>query len=57
MVNLSNVTHNCVWSRPIEQVASTTSSMVETYTNASMGVEGLLYGRRNCKTIYNKISI
>jgi hypothetical protein len=57
MVNLSNVTHTCVWGMPNEQASSTTASVVETCTDASMGVEDLLHGRNNCKTTHNKISI
>jgi hypothetical protein len=57
MVNLSNVTHTCVWGRPIEQVSSTAASVVETDTDASMGIKGLLHERNKCKTTYNKISI
>jgi hypothetical protein len=57
MVNLSNVTHTCVWGAPNEHVASTVASVVGLGTDASIGVEGLLLGRNNCKTTYNKISI
>jgi hypothetical protein len=57
MVNLSNVTHTYVWGREIEKDTSSATSVVDTYTHASMGVECLLQGRRNCKTTYNKILI
>jgi hypothetical protein len=56
MVNLSNVTHTCVCGTPNENDSSTAASMVETDTDASIDVEGLLYGCRNYKTSYNKIS-
>jgi hypothetical protein len=42
MVNLSNVTHTCVCGTSNEQVASIVASVVETNTNASIGIEGLL---------------
>jgi hypothetical protein len=57
MVNLSNVTHTCVWGAPNEKVASTVASVVGLGTDASIDVEGLLLGRNNYKTTYNKKSI
>ena len=57
MVNLSNVTHAYVWDAPNEHGASTAASVVDLGTNASIYVEGLLLGHKNCKTTYNKISI
>jgi hypothetical protein len=56
MVNLSNLTHNYVWVNSNEQYTSIVASLVETDTDVSIDVEGLLYGRSNCKTSYNKIS-
>jgi hypothetical protein len=44
MVNLSNVTHTCVWGTPNEQVFSTVASVVETNTDASIDVEGFYTG-------------
>ena len=57
MVNLSNVTHTCVWGVPNEQTASIVASVVGIGTDASMGDVVLLLGCNNCKTSYNKISI
>jgi hypothetical protein len=56
MVNLPNVTHTCVCGTPKEKVASITASMMKTNTDASIDVEGLLFGHRNYKTSYDKIS-
>jgi hypothetical protein len=55
MMNLSNVTHTCVCGTSNEKASYTTASMVETETDASIDVEGILYRCSNCKTSYNKI--
>jgi hypothetical protein len=55
MVNLSNVTHTCVWGTLNEKDASTIALVMETDIDASIDVEGFLYMCRNCKKTYNKI--
>jgi hypothetical protein len=50
MVNLSYVTHTFMWGAPNEQFVSTSTSMVRLGIDASIGVEGLLLGYKNCGT-------
>ena len=49
MVNLSNVTHTCVWATNNEQVCSIVSLVVEIGIDASIGVESLLLSHNNYK--------
>jgi hypothetical protein len=40
MVNLSNVTHTCVWGTLNEKSTSTIALVIKTYTHASIDIEG-----------------